>query len=154
MEYINPLFNDTRIEKTKKTIQKKTNNLNRSTRIDKNHNIKFPISKVTQMKLKSHCKQAGRIYQMQGMPQISQTKFNTLLLRFGLKHEEIIFWGHQYKDSKVYMHTNVLETEYLEIGGPHGLAIRKSLSERKVVYHIILSVLNWLEGEGNIEKII
>jgi hypothetical protein len=39
------------------------------------------------------------------------------------------------------MHTNVLEIEYEEIGDPHGLSIRRGLSDRKVVYQIMMSVL-------------
>jgi hypothetical protein len=38
------------------------------------------------------------------------------------------------------MHTNVLETEYEEIGGPQGLSVRKGMSDRKVVYQISLVV--------------
>lgn len=91
---------------------------------------------------------------MQGRQPLSQTKFNTILLRFGLQHDDILLWDTPYMDSKVYMHTNILETEYSDIGGPHGLAIRKNMSERKVVYHVMISVLKWLEGEGQIEKII
>ncbi|WP_274856883.1 hypothetical protein [Bacillus methanolicus] len=156
MGYINPLFNKptiiNEIKLKEKTLTKAVKN--RAVRKDKTHNIKFPVSPIIQMKLKSYCKQAGRIYKKQGKEPLSQTKFNTLLLRFGLQHEEILKWTHDYNDTKVYMHTNILETEYTEIGGPHGLAIRKNLSDRKVVYQIMLSVLQWLEGGGTLEKIL
>lgn len=156
MDYINPLFNEPAITKLNKVTKKKTQTpvKQRAVRKDKTHNIKFPVSPLIQMKLKSFCKQAARIYREQGKEPLSQTKFNTLLLRFGLQHEEILEWTHDYSDTKVYMHTNILETEYTEIGGPHGLAIRKNLSERKAVYHIMNSVLKWMEGEGSIEKVI
>jgi hypothetical protein len=156
VDYINPLFKNTEIVRATRpaTIQSKKVTTVRAIRKDLKHNIKFPVSPIVQMKLKSFCKQAARIYQSQRKDPLSQTKFNSELLRYGLQHEAILHWQHDYKDTKVYMHTNILETEYTEIGGPHGLAIRKNLSERKVVYQIMLSVLNWLEGEGNIEKII
>ncbi|RHW36004.1 hypothetical protein D1B31_18115 [Neobacillus notoginsengisoli] len=158
MGYINPLFNDSRIEKSKLAETPKpkikSNNNKRVTRKDKTHNIKFPVSDLTQMKLKSLCKQAARIYRIEGKQPLSQTKFNTLLLRYGLLNNDILTWNRPYQDSKVYMHTNLLETEYAEIGGPHGLTVRKNISDRKVVYHIMNSVLNWLERGGNLEKII
>ena len=156
MGYINPLFDKPEITIPKKAPEKKSQNpiKKRTIRKDKTHNIKFPVSPVTQMKLKSLCKQAARMYREQGREPLSQTKFNTLLLRYGLQHEVILQWTHEYSDTKVYMHTNILESEYIEIGGPYGLAIRKNLSERKAVYQIMNSVLKWLEGEGTLEKII
>lgn len=157
MDYINPLFNHT--EKTKEnklsTHQTKKHKPIRATRSDKTHNIKFPVDSITQMKLKSLCKQANRIYPQQGKDNLKQTKFNTLLLQYGLNHKDLIRWDYEYKDTKVYMHTTLLEIEYeREIGGPHGLAIRKNLSERKVVYQIMMSILQWIERGGELEKII
>lgn len=156
MEYINPLFKNSEIVKPKKTEEQKIKQMDRirAVRNDKTHNIKFPVTSVVQLKLKSHCKQAARLFRAVGKEPLSQTKFNTLLLRYGLRKEHLQRWNHEYKDTKVYMHTNVLETEYEEIGGPHGFSVRKGLSDRKVVYQVMLSVLNWLEGEGDIEKII
>lgn len=158
MDYINPLFNNIEITTKKKSPapnqSKKISKSVRAVRLDKCKNIKFPVNPTVQMKLKSYRAEAARIYKAQRKDPLSQTKFNTALLRFGLKHEHILSWEHQYKDTKVYMHTNILETEYIEIGGPHGLAIRKNLSERKVVYQVMLSVIKWLEGGGTIEKIL
>lgn len=158
MGYINPLFTNIEITKEKKTLPVQTavsKQKNRAPRKDRTHDLKFPVSSITQMKLKSYLKQAQRLAKMKGQVELKQTKFNTLLLQFGLKHKEILNWNHEYRDTKVYMHTTLLETEYLiEIGGPHGLAIQKNRSERKVVYHIILSVLNWLEGGGSLEAIL
>ncbi len=157
MDYINPLFNNIEISNEKKPptpSQSKKGSSIRAVRSDKCHPVKFPVSPVIQMKLKSYRAEAARLYKSQRKEPLSQTKFNTELLRFGLQNEHILSWQHEYKDTKVYMHTNLLETEYIEIGGPHGLAIRKNLSERKVVYQVMLSVIKWLEGGGTIEKIL
>jgi len=156
VDYINPLFNNNEITKPKRPAATKSEKpiRTRSIRIDKCRNVKFPIDTIMQMKLKSFAKQAARINRTKGKEALSQTKFNTLLLRYGLEHGSILGWDHEYKDTKVYMHTNILETEYEEIGGPHGLSVRKGLSDRKVVFHIMLSVIKWLEGEGSLEKII
>lgn len=159
MDYINPIFSNSNITKETPKVSKQSNinkpKVKRATRKDKQHNIKFPVSPMLQMKLKSTFRQAKRLYQIKGREELKQTKFNTALLRYGLEHKEIIRWDHEYKDTRVYMHTSLLETEYEgEIGGPHGLAIQKNLSERKVVYQIIISVLKWIEGGGSIEEIL
>lgn len=161
MEFINPLFKEQRIinEQPKKELIKDTNEGEykkiRKTRIDKTHKLKFPVTNVEKMKLQSLCKQVQRTLKARGVEPIQQTKLNTLLLQFGLKNQTIITWDWPYQDSKQYMHTNLKEIDFeREIGGPHGLAIRKGLSERKTAYMIIMSVLKWLEGGGNIEQII
>lgn len=158
MEYINPLFKNApeKIQPITNSAKKKQSKTSpaRAVRSDKTHNVKFPVSSIMQMKLKSLCRQAGRIYKEQRKEPISQTKFNTILLRYGLQHTEIINWTYEYSDTKVYMHTNILEAEYMDIGGPYGFAVRKNLSERKVVFQIMNSVVRWLEGEGSLEKII
>ena len=52
------------------------------------------------------------------------------------------------------MHTQPLETDYREIGGPYGLSIQKQLSDRKVVYYLVISALDWLRREGDYDKIL
>ena len=156
--YINPIFQEPK--QIKLHEWKKQSNTDsqqppkKAVRKDKTHNIKFPVSVRMQMSLKSTLKQANLLLKSQGTEPLSQTKFNTLLLRYGLQHPEILKWSTKYQDTKVYMHTNLFETEYDEIGGPHGLSIQKNLSDRKVVFHILLSVIYWMEGEGSVEKII
>jgi len=93
-------------------------------------------------------------YRKQGKEPITQTTFNTILLNYGLNNMEIVSWDGQYRDTKVYMHTNLLEEEYQKIGSPYGLAIQHHLSERKVVYFVILSVLRWIERSGKLEEIL
>jgi hypothetical protein len=152
VEYINPLFGEQKIIKKEKSLPSPTSTTKkiRATRSDKKHNVKFPVSSINQMKLKSLLRQAKRI-----KGDITQTELNTRLLKYGLAHKDLLKWDFEYQDTKVYMHTNLLEIEYeREIGGPHGLTIQKNLSDRKVVYHIILSVLQWLERGGSIEKVL
>ncbi|MDE5055281.1 hypothetical protein NDK25_23990 [Niallia taxi] len=161
MGYINPLFNEQRIIKEhKKTkviteINQEQKVQLRKPRADKTHKLKFPVSNIERMKLQSLCKQVQRTLKSKGLDTIQQTKFNTLLLHYGLNNLDIVTWDWSYQDSKHYMHTNLLETVFeSEIGGPFGLAIRKGLSERKTAYMVIMSVLKWLEGGGSIEEII
>lgn len=161
MEYINPLFNHREITNKPNSKNKKSQTESykprRETRKDKTHNVKFPVTPSQQVQLKSLCQQGKRLIKLRGEdPQkLTQTKFNTYLLRYGLANQHLLLWTFEYKDTKTYMHTNLLETEYEnEIGGPFGLKVRKNLTDRKVVTFIILSVLKWIEGEGSIEKIL
>jgi hypothetical protein len=144
---------------SKKMISKKEEPKNplkkkRKTGSYKCHNIKFPVTPMMQMKLRTYCKQMTRFYQNKDGQGLSQTAFNTAILQFGLCHIDIVDWGQDYKDTKTYMHTMLKENSYTEIGGPYGLAIQKQLSERKVVFIIIASVLLWIEKGGSLEEIL
>lgn len=155
-DYINPLFKEQKIIKANSSASKKISEPQpRKTRSDKTHNIKFPVTEIERMQLRSLCQQVKRAFAQQGRKPLEQTQFNTLLLKYGLDNQHILTWDWPYRDSPTRMHTNILETQYeREIGGPHGLAVRKGLSDRKVAYMTIMSVLEWLKGDGNIEKII
>ncbi|MFJ5624938.1 hypothetical protein ACIQD3_19955 [Peribacillus loiseleuriae] len=156
MESLNPIFQDKPLKKTisPKDESESPHKRKRQTHSDKCHNIKFPVTTVMQMKLRTYCKQMGRIYYTQDGQALSQTVFNTSLLQFGLHHTEIVDWTLHYKDTKTYMHTMLKEQAYQTIGGPYGLAIQKQVSERKVVFFIMASVLLWIEKGGSLEKIL
>ncbi|MED1203537.1 hypothetical protein [Heyndrickxia acidicola] len=158
MSFINPISKanwEENKEPTPMKISKRTAVAECPSKRGKTHNIKFPVSQLIQMKLKTYCKQSTRILKKQGTGPLSQTMFNNRLLRFGLDHMEIIQWELVYQDTKTYMHVTPLEKEYeVEIGGPYGLSISKNLSDRKVVYLIVTSVLLWMEREGSLEKIL
>jgi len=126
----------------------------RQIRSDKCHNIKFPVTSIMQMKLRTYCKQMNRLYWAPDGQVFSQTVFNTALLQFGLSRMEIVDWNLVYEDTKIYMHTMLKEECYLRIGGPYGIAIQKQLSERKAAFIIIASVLQWVETGGTFEEIL
>jgi hypothetical protein len=157
VDYINPIFNNISNEKKKQStpVKPSISLKPRNTRSDKQKNIKFPVSSIMQIKLRSYCRQAERLVKKRGEAKLTQTKFNTLIMNYGLKNPHLLKWDYEYIDTKVYMHTQLLEAEYeKEIGGPHGLTVRKVLSDRKVVFYIISSIISWLEGSGDLEKII
>jgi hypothetical protein len=155
VESLNPMFQNNH---QKKIILKKEDaesfKKKRHPRSDKCHNIKFPVTPMMQMKLRTLCKQMERFLQSKGGHPITQTAFNTTLLQFGLSHIDIVEWVQDYKDTKTYMHTMLKENSYKVIGGPYGLAIQKQLSERKVVFIIMASVLHWIEKGGSLEEIL
>ncbi|WP_066297403.1 hypothetical protein [Bacillus sp. FJAT-29937] len=153
MNNINPLFaelNQYTPEKIKVQRPVKV----RAERRDKQHNVKFPVDHLFHMKLRTLCKQLEPLYKQKYQKPLSQTKFNTLLLRYVLNHKEMVDWDLEYVDSKRYMHTNLLKLEYREIGGSYGIAIRKGYSDRKTVYLMMRAGLAWVERGGDIEKII
>lgn len=126
----------------------------RKTRSDKRHNVKFPITPTEHQLLKMTFKQASESLANKSNKELTQTHFNTILLKFALSHLEVVDWNKPYKDTKRYMHTQPLETDYREIGGPYGLSTQKQMSDRKVVYYLVISALHWLRREGNYEKIL
>lgn len=128
----------------------------RQIRSDKCRDIKFPVSKLEQIRFKSACKQADFFYKkIHGYDQkLTQTHFNTLLLKYALRNQHEVGWERPYKDSKVYMHTKPTEKEYELIGGPHGLSTRKAISDRKLIYCLVISVLEYLEHKGEYKSVI
>ena len=156
MESLNPMFQDKHSSKIISTKEESESPLKkkRQTRADKCHNIKFPVTPIMQMKLRTYCKQMSGLYHTPDGQALSQTVFNTLLLQFGLHHAEIVDWTLSYEDTKTYMHTMLKKKEYQRIGGAYGPAIQKQVSERKVVFFIIASVLLWVEKGGSFEKIL
>lgn len=152
---LNSFFTDPQpLKQSKKPSQpKKSSNQPRKTRSDKRHNVKFPVNQMEQMQLKTACKQASTWYKVHKKKELTQTAFNTYLLNYALNHLELVNWNKPYKDSKRYMHTQALESDYQLIGGPYGLAIEKGLSERKVVYYLVISALERLRREENYVEI-
>lgn len=156
MESLNPMFQNTHSKKVisiKKAPEHHTPK-KRHVRSDKCHNIKFPVTPIMQMKLRTYCKQINILSRIPNGQVLSQTLFNTTLLRFGLSRIELIDWNLTYEDTKTYMHTMLKEPYYQRIGGPYGIAIQKQLSERKAAFMIIGSVLCWIEKGGSLEEII
>lgn len=149
-----PLFKTSNIKKAAVTAQNKPTPISkkiRKPRSDKCHDIKFPVTITEQIRFKTQCKHADYYYRKKyGYDKkLTQTHFNTLLLRYSLDNEHKVKWDRSYRDSKSYMHTKPIEGEYERIGGPYGYSTRKVMSDRKVVYHLVISALEVLEREGN-----
>jgi hypothetical protein len=151
---LNSFFTDPQpIKQSAPKKLQKPSNKPRKTRSDKRHNVKFPVNQAEHMQLKTACKQVSVWYKVHKKKELTQTAFNTYLLNFALDHIEIVNWNKPYKDSKRYMHTQALESDYQRIGGPYGLAIEKGLSERRVVYYLVISALEWLRRKENYVEI-
>ncbi|MFB5935556.1 hypothetical protein ACE8FZ_20055 [Peribacillus frigoritolerans] len=162
MTSLNPFFEEMKKKDTKpKAIQKTSSEGSshqiisvRKVRKDKQHDIKFPVDYVMKVKLRTLCKTLNPTYKQKTGKSLTQTACNTLLLRFGLTRWKDVNYAMDYTDTKEYMHTYLLETEYGERGGLHEVAILKDLSDRRVAFCMIHHTVAWLERGGSIEEIL
>lgn len=162
MSSLNPFFEEMKKKDPKpKAIQKTSSGGSshkitsvRKVRKDKQHDIKFPVEYVMKVKLRTLCKTLNPIYKQKTGKSLTQTACNTLLLRFGLTRWKDVNYAMDYADTKEYMHTYLLETEYGERGGLHEVAILKDLSDRRVAFCMIHHTVAWLERGGSIEEIL
>lgn len=151
LDNLNPLFNDPKpINKKRSLVEKNTNVLKpknkRSPRSDKGHPVKFPVKLEHQIKFKSSLKRFKFHFPE---IEIKQTKYNTLLLWYALDNVHIVDWEMEYiGTSEHHMTTKLPEYRFLEIGGENGLAMIKGLSDRKAVFKMTISALNYIEKGG------
>lgn len=141
---LNPIFKNTTPKKTYVKSQQ------RKTRSDKRHPARFPVDPILQGDFKRSLKRFKRCY-----PEIKieQTKYNTLLLLYGIHHMEIVNWGIHYKNYETYMTTKLLATKFQDISGDYGIAISKGLSERKAVFMLTVSALRHIEKGGYYDEV-
>lgn len=162
MSSLNPFFEDLKKEKSQpKIIQKSFLEDSsyqiasvRKVRKDKMHDVKFPVDYVMKVKLRTLCKTWSPTYKHKKGESLTQTTLNTLLLRFGLAKWREVDFTIPYKDTKVYMHTHLLESEYSQIGGLRDIAIYMDLSDRRITYYLVHYAVFWLERGGSIEEIL
>jgi len=125
----------------------------RKKRKDAGHNVKFPVSQDLQRLFKASRKRCCLLHP-QYKEQLKQTKYNTLLLQYALDNPHIVDWNQPYKDSSTYLHTMLKKERFDEIAGIYGVADERNLSNRKCVFMMCVSALNWIEKEGDYEEII
>ncbi|QVY63968.1 hypothetical protein [Cytobacillus gottheilii] len=116
----------------------------RKTRFDKTDPRKFPVSEQENILLKRMFKM--RKDQLQAK---SITEFITMLLRFGLRHPELINDSLAYKDTGIY---KTIKPNQLEKTETEELAIRLNMSERKVFYSIVFSVVLYMQKGGSLNN--
>ena len=150
-----PLFSSKEHNPNNNLIQVLTENpestsvRNRQTRSDKCKDIKFPVSKNEQIRLKIACKNTDILYKEKhgSNEKLTQTRFNTLLLRYGMNYTNEINWNRPYTDTKLYMHAKPTIKEYELLGGPEGIGTINGISDRKLFYLIVITALEILESK-------
>lgn len=154
---LNSFFNEpTPVVATKTVIKKPTQPKKpRKIRSDKCHDIKFPVTNQQLAYFKMLYKQSKPYYKQKRGKDLSQTKFNTLLLMYALERMINVNWNAEYEDTKRYLHVKPVEHYYEQIGGSHGLSTQKGLSDRKTTYYVMISALEEVRKGGiSLEQIL
>lgn len=114
----------------------------RKIRSDRAVDVKFPVTEDQEFVLKTSFKKCK---QVSPDMHLTQTKYNTMLLKYALDHLEIVFWERLYKDTGKYKHTKLAIKHYEQINGLYGIADTRGLTERKTVYLMVISALEFIE---------
>ncbi|MDX8367159.1 hypothetical protein [Cytobacillus sp. IB215665] len=130
-------------EQKQPTVKRKTST-QRRTRFDKVAVMKFPVTEEQHVQLR-------RQYQFlkNRIDAGSITEFLTKLLRFGLKHPELIRRSIPYKNTGTYktVKPNQIEKDMIT-----DLSIEWGLSERQALQRVMVSVIGYLQRGGQIKN--
>ncbi|MDP4084698.1 MAG: hypothetical protein Q8934_08805 [Bacillota bacterium] len=122
----------------------------RKKRFDKTASMKFPVTEMESRELR-------RLYSFykEDLQATSITEFFTMLLRYGLRHPELLKTHFVYENTGTYKTVKPNQIEKSLIAGGNGFAIEWGVSERKTLHHIIFSVMEYLKkgGKMKIEEI-
>jgi hypothetical protein len=141
---IAPLFIDEKKETTKNPSVTRPghSSSDRKTRFDKSAPMKFPVTE-------DENRQFRRLYQSlkKELEAESITQFFTMLVRFGLRHPEMLAKFSTYKNTETHktVKPNQIEKELLT-----NLSIEWNVSERKTLHGIVFSVLEYIEKGGHL----
>lgn len=117
----------------------------RQTRFDKLSPRKFPVTKEEERMLRT----LYLLYKVE-LKANSITEFLTMMLRFGLRHPDILKNDFDYSDTKIYKTVKPNQVELEKVSGLNGWKIDWGVSERKALYHIIFSVYQYVQNGGRL----
>lgn len=142
---IAPIFFDTPIKKKNSTVLHQESKHNK-TRFDKTSPRKFPVSELENKELR-------RLYLFlkDELKASSLTDFLTMILRFGLRHPELLKSNFHYENTGIYKTVKPNQIEKELLSGRSGFAIEWGMSERRALYQIIFSVLRYVKQGGKLE---
>ncbi|NCT40015.1 hypothetical protein GTW56_30345 [Bacillus sp. EB93] len=139
---IAPLLIDPNKEPLKKpsNVHSKSSSGDRKTRFDKSAPMKFPVTE-------DENRQFRRLYQSlkNELQAESITQFFTMLVRFGLRHPEILGKPSTYKNTETH---KTVKPNQIEKGLLTSLSIEWNVSERKTLHGVVFSVLRYIEKGG------
>lgn len=146
---IAPLFFEEKKDhmKTPSATRPKHSSDERKTRFDKAAPMKFPVTD-------DENRQFRRLYQSlkNELQADSITQFFTMIVRFGLRHPEMLQISSTYKNTDTHktVKPNQIEKELL-----NSLSIEWNVSERKTLHGVVFSVLRYIKKGGHltVEKI-
>ncbi|MEH6908241.1 hypothetical protein [Neobacillus drentensis] len=130
--------------KNSSVTRPKNSSSDRKTRFDKSVPMKFPVTD-------DENRQFRRVYQSlkTELQAESITHFFTMLVRFGLRHPEMLGKPSTYKNTETHktVKPNQIEKELLI-----RLSIEWNLSERKTLHGVVFSVLRYIEKGGHLTR--
>ncbi|MGE6756251.1 hypothetical protein ACQKFO_22950 [Rossellomorea sp. NPDC071047] len=119
----------------------------RKTRFDKTAPMKFPVTEEENIKLRLFFQSFNR--NDKGIRPASITELFVMLVRFGLRHQEMLRPANEYQNTviKKTVKPNQLEKRMIE-----DLAIEWNVSERRALHGIVFSVINYLDKGGSLNE--
>ncbi len=114
----------------------------RKTRFDKAAPMKFPVTEDEHRQLRWTYQTLKKELQPDSI-----THFFTMLVRFGLRHPDLMGPPPTYRNTDTHktVKPNQIEKEMLT-----SLAIQWNLSERKTLHGVVFSVLNYIQKGGRL----
>ncbi|MDT9027473.1 hypothetical protein [Rossellomorea yichunensis] len=141
---IAPLFFEEKKEQVRKPSVARSGDHKRKTRFDKSAPMKFPVTD-------DENRQFRRLYQSlkNELSAESITQFFTMLVRFGLRHPEMLGKSSTYRNTETHktVKPNQVEKELLT-----NLSIEWNVSERKALHGVVFSVLSYIEKGGHVTR--
>ncbi|MFS8189528.1 hypothetical protein ACMG4J_22730 [Rossellomorea marisflavi] len=124
------------------SVRPTSSGADRKTRYDKKAVMRFPVTEEQHKQLRTAFAKAKR---EPGPSPESITEFLIMVVRFGLRHPEMLSLVDPYENgvNKKTVKPNQVEKSMIE-----ELAIDWNVSERRAVHGIVLSVLNYLSKGG------
>jgi hypothetical protein len=118
----------------------------RKTRFDKTSPMKFPVTEEENIKLRRLFQSFNR--NDKGVRPESITELFAMIVRFGLRHQEMLRPADQYQNTEIKktMKPNQLEKQMIE-----DLAIEWNVSERRALHGIVFSVVSYLDKGGRLD---
>jgi len=114
----------------------------RKTRYDKKAVMRFPVTEEQHKQLRTAFAKAKRA---PGCAPESITEFLIMVVRFGLRHPEMLSLVDPYENG---VNKKTVKPNQVEKGMIEELAIEWNVSERRAVHGIVLSVLSYLSKGG------
>jgi hypothetical protein len=141
---IAPLLFDEKKEQAKKNSVAHPVDKKRKPRFDKVSSMKFPVTE-------GENRQFRRLYRdlKEQLKAETITEFFTMMVRFGLRHPEMLSFSDSYKDTGTHktVKPNQIEKEKLV-----DLSIDWNVSERKALHGVMFSVLRYIEKGGDLTR--
>jgi hypothetical protein len=151
-----PIFSMTEDENSYRSSMNKEMNkfstvkADRKMRFDKKHPMRFPVTKEEAVSFTRFYK-IDKEYLQGHRENLTITDYLSMMLRFGLRNQELIDHDILYKDTGEYRTVKPNQVEHDMIASPNGLALQwEIIYERRALHRIMISVLHYRQRGGRL----